>query len=363
VSHQPGDYKLDAAFWRATAVLGIISIAGMVLTVVYPIDRLLREAASSSYPIDFLFRFMIFFSVPIFVFVNGYIVYFAWRYRRRKDEPIAAVGSSIHDHRALEDTWTVVPSILMVVLGILSYLAMPQYYLRDKNSAATIEAIGHENPWYFEFRYPGLKQSVRDDMYLPVGIPVNVDLTSAEADESKAVIHSFWVPEFRVKQDMVPGMIVPIHFTPTKIGTYKVICAEFCGVGHGKMWGYVHVVAHNAFDRWYALQQKRPAPGGGRIDLATGNAAAGQTVFQSKCSVCHNPGPFDQRKVGPGLADLFNDPKHPKLVNATLANPQDAALIIQKGFQGDMGVMPSAQANGLSNKDIADLIAYLKTLK
>lgn len=344
--------------------MGIISIGLMVFIVVYPLDNFLREASTGSQSIDFLFRFMIFFSIPIFVFVNGYIVYFAWRYRRRHDEPIAAVGSPIHDHRALEDTWTVVPSILMVVLGILSYLVMPQYYLAGKDSAATVEAIGHANPWFFEFRYPGLKQSVRDDMYLPVGVPVTVDLTSAEADETQAVIHSFWVPEFRVKQDMVPGMIVPIHFTPTKVGTYKLICAEFCGVGHGKMWGYVHVVPHADFDRWYALEERRPAPNvSAAINLAAGDATAGQAVFQQKCTVCHNAAPFEQKKVGPGLAGLFNNPRHPLLVDNKPATPVDVEEIIDKGFRGDMGVMPTAQANGLTPRNIADLVAYLETLK
>lgn len=363
MSQQPHEFKIDAGFWRATALLAVISIALMVLIAVYPIDNLLREAASSSQPIDFLFRFMLFFSAPIFVFVNGYIIYFALRFRKPKDEPLNAVGSPIHDHRALEDTWTVVPSILMIVLGILSYLAMPQYYLRGKDSAATIEAIGHADPWYFEFRYPGLKRSVRDDLYLPVGVPVTIDTTSAEADERLAVIHSFWVPEFRVKQDMVPGMIVAIHFTPTKVGTYKLICAEFCGVGHGRMWGYVHVVARDQFDRWYAMQERRPAPGAAHVNLASGNEGRGQAIFQQKCTTCHNAAPFDQRKVGPGLAQLFDDPKHPKLVDNKPANPQDVEEIIQKGFQGDMGVMPNAQANGLSPQDIADLVAYLNTLR
>lgn len=201
-------------------------------------------------------------------------------------------------------------------------------------------------------------------MYLPVGVPVTVDLTSAEADESQAVIHSFWVPEFRVKQDMVPGMIVPIHFTPTKVGTYKLICAEFCGVGHGKMWGYVHVVPHADFDRWYALEERRPAPNvSAVVNLAAGDATAGQAVFQQRCSVCHNAAPFEQKKVGPGLAGLFNNPRHPLLVDNKPATPVDVEEIIDNGFRGDMGVMPTAQANGLTPQNIADLVAYLETLK
>ena len=363
MSKQPEEFRLDAGFWKATGLLGVISILLMIGVVTFPINSVLREASSASLPIDFLFRFMAFFSVPIIVFVNGYIIYFAIRYRRRKDEPMGSVGSSIHDHRVLENTWTIIPCVLMVVLGVLSYLAMPQYYLRGKDSAATIEAIGHT--FYFEFRYPGLNHSVDEDLYLPVGVPVTIDLTSAEADERLAVIHSFWVPEFRVKQDMIPGMIVPIHFTPTQIGKYHLICTEFCGVGHSEMRGHVIVVSRAAFDAWYAGQQKNGSAAGGAqtINLAAGNASNGQALFNQKCSACHNAAPFDQRKVGPGLANLFHDPAHPNLVDGKPANAKDVAWILQHGFQGPLGAMPNQQANGLSPKDIADLIAYLQTLK
>jgi len=362
VSKRPEEFRLDAGFWKVTGVLGIISALLMIGVAVFPIDSVLREASSVSTSIDFLFRFMAFFSVPIIVFVNGYIIYFAVRYRRRKDEPIASVGSPIHDHRALENTWMVVPTILMVVLGVLSYLAIPQYYLRGKDSAATLEAIGHT--FYFEFRYPGLSHSVDEDLYLPVDVPVTIDLTSAEADEHLAVIHSFWVPEFRVKQDMIPGMIVPIHFTPTLIGKYDLICTEFCGVGHSEMRGHVLVVSRADFDAWYAGQQKSAAAKGARtIKLAAGNASSGQAIFSQKCTACHNAAPFDQRKIGPGLENLFHDPAHPNLVDGKPANAADVAWILEHGFQGSMGAMPNQQANGLSSKDIADLIAYLQTLK
>ena len=362
MSQQPEAFRLDAGFWRATALLAIISIALMILVVVYPIGKLLPEASSASLSIDFLFRFMAFFSVPILVFVNGYIIYFCIRYRRRKDEPLDSIGSPIHDHRALEDTWTIVPTILMVALGILSYLAMPQYYLKGKDSAATIEAIGHQ--FYYEFRYPGLPHAVDNDMYLPLGVPVTIDLTSAESDETRAVIHSFWVPEFRVKQDMIPGMVVPIHFTPIELGTYKLICTEFCGLGHAHMWGYVHVVSRADFDAWWNSQQKNAQTQAHQaINFASGNASSGQALFAQKCTACHNAAPFDQRKVGPGLANLFHDPQHPDLVDGKPANARDVGDILEHGYQGSMGVMPNAQANGLNAKDIADLIAYLQTLK
>ena len=359
---QPAEERLlDRGFWIATGALAVISAALMALVVAYPIDRLLPEASSASIPIDFIFKFMAFFSVPIFVFINGYLIYFSLRHRVRKGDPPDATGSPIHDHRGLETWWTIIPSTLMVSLGIISYLVMPKYYLVGRDSAATIEAIGHQ--FYFEFRYPGLPHTVVTELHLPLGVPVTIDTTSAEADESRAVIHSFWAPEFRVKQDMVPGMVVPIHLTAIKLGRYRIVCGEYCGLGHSKMWGWIVVESKPDFDRWFAQQQKMQAAAPRPVTLAAGDAVHGRILFTQKCAACHSAAPFAQRKVGPGLANLFNDPDHPNLVDEKPPTPANVADIIEHGFQGDLGIMPNMQANGLAGKDVADLVAYLKTLK
>jgi len=93
-----------------------------------------------------------------------------------------------------------------------------------------------------------------------------------------------------------------------------------------------------------------------------GDAAKGKATFEEQCSVCHNAAPFDQRKVGPGLGNLFHDPQHPNLVTGAVATPKNVAAIIQHGAHGDMGVMPDMHANGLTPKDVADLVAYLQSL-
>jgi cytochrome c oxidase subunit 2 len=251
---------------------------------------------------------------------------------------------------------------------VLSYIVIPLYYPTGQAvaSAVTLEAIGHK--WYFEFRYPGLKDSVMNEMHLEVGVPVTLDITSSEATQdvqNAAVLHSFWVPEFRIKQDMIPGMVVPIHVKPTQIGTFRIVCSEFCGLGHSHMWGKVVVQSKADFDKWYADQQRASmaeAAGVRPLSLSGGDAGAGQTIFNAKCIVCHNAAPFAQRKVGPGLANLFNDPQHPDLVTGKPATPNNVADILQHGAQGSYGTMPNMQANGLTTKDIANLVAYLQTL-
>ncbi|MBV8365863.1 MAG: cytochrome c oxidase subunit II [Candidatus Eremiobacteraeota bacterium] len=353
---------LDTEFWSVTVLLTVISALLMWGVVIFPIDAWLPEASTVSKDIDFIYRFMAFFSVPILVYVNGYIVYFMWRYHVAKGEDRTATGSDIHDHPGLEAAWTIVPSILMLILGVLSYVVLPKYYLASAASVATIEGIGHT--FFFEFRYPGLAQPVDNDLHLPVGKQVTIDLTSSEPDIRNAVIHSFWVPEFRVKQDMIPGMIVPIHITPARIGTFRIICTEFCGVGHSDMVGKVVVESQSDFDNWFKSEQHMQSNGATQapISIAGGDAAAGGQKFAAKCTTCHGTGAFAERKVGPGLGNLFHDPDHPTLVTGKPANADDVADIIEHGFSGDLGTMPNMQVNQLTPKDVANLVAYLESL-
>jgi cytochrome c oxidase subunit 2 len=194
-----------------------------------------------------------------------------------------------------------------------------------------------------------------------VNTPTTIHVTSRD------VIHGFWIPELRMKADMVPGLVNTIRVTPTVPGTYRVICTEFCGIAHGAMKATVLVQSQADFQKWFSQQggaQAAAASGGAAgaaIPIAQGNADAGQKLFQQKCSACHSTGPFTQKIVGPGLGKVFADPSQ-KLVNGKDPTPANVAQIIHDGFQGDLGVMPSAQVNQLSNTDIANLVAYLVSL-
>ncbi len=99
------------------------------------------------------------------------------------------------------------------------------------------------------------------------------------------------------------------------------------------------------------------------VNLTGGDAGAGKALFQTKCSACHALGPFSQKVVGPGLKGVLHDPAHPNLVNGEKATPDDVAKILQNGFNGPMGTMPNQTANALSDKDIANLVAFLNSLK
>jgi len=353
---------LGPGFWPVTYAMTIFNIAVAIWVIVGHLDFLLpsesNPASNSAANVDALFKFMTVFAVAITVYVNGYSIYFAIAFRRRAGEAINTIGPPIHHHERLELWWTALPTLLLVVLMGATYVAWRQVYYPDTAAALTMEVVGHQ--FNFEFRYPGLKTSLfspASAMHLPAGKPVKILVSSAD------VIHQFWVPEFRLKTSAVPGLVTDINFTPTHPGIYDISCSEYCGVNHSTMQAKVIVEEPAAFEKWLTAQQAAAATAPATVSLAGGDAGAGKTTFTQKCSACHAVAPFDQKIVGPGLAKLTDDPAHPQLVDAKAPTPDDIAEILVKGFTGPLGSMPNRQANNLSDTDIANLVAYLVSLK
>jgi cytochrome c oxidase subunit 2 len=358
----PRKQSLGPYFWTVTAVMAFWSIASAIWIWVTPLDYLLPASSLNvtdrGADIDFLFRFMSVFGNAILTFVTGYVIYFAIVFRRRRDEPANTVGPQIHDAPALEFWWTLLPTLLVIVLAVMSTRVWYLVQYGTGAPALSVEVIGHQ--FNYEFRYPGLTGSVYDEMHLPLGKSVRVLVTSAD------VLHSFWVPEFRLKADTVPGLVQNLNFTPQVAGSYVIECTEFCGLNHSEMQAKLVVDKPADFDAWLAAQKAKAAAAGAgaaTVNLAAGNAAAGQALFAQKCSACHSAGSFDQKKVGPGLGKLFTDKAHPTLVDGASPTKQNVAHIIEKGYSGTLGAMPNAQQNGLSDTDVANVTAYLASLK
>ncbi len=353
---KPKSVNLGPGFWLVTAVLAVLSIgaAAFWVTVQYPMG--VAQAADTAIPTDILFRVLAVIGSALFIYVAGYIVYFSIVFQRPKNAPANTIGVQIHDAPVLEFWWTAIPAIVVLGLAIASVNLLNNIY-NTAGDVLTMEAVGYQ--FGFQFRYPKLANPVAE-MHIPVGTPVTVHVTSRD------VIHGFWIPEIRVKQDMVPGLINTVRFTPTQIGTYPIICTSYCGIAHGGMHAVVHVDSQQDFAKWFASQQggasaasSSGSAAGTAMVLSSGSVSAGQALFGQKCSACHSVGPFTQKIVGPGLGHLFGDTDHPKLVNGTEPSPQNIAMILKNGYQGDLGVMPSSQ---VSNTDIANLVAYLVSL-
>ncbi|HYL27398.1 MAG TPA: cytochrome c oxidase subunit II [Candidatus Nitrosotalea sp.] len=355
--------ELGRGFWAVTAFLTLLAVAAMVFWSVFPLETYLPAAIVTARQVDHLFRFMAATGSALWIFIAGYLLYFAIAYRVKPTDPPDAIGLQIHDNHKLEFWWTLLPTLFVVLLSIVSVRIWYEILLEPENGIV-VEAIGHQ--FYFSFRYPQINGEVTDEMHLPLGVPVTLNLTSAD------VIHGFWVPAMRLKNDTVPGLVTTIKFTPRLVGRYPIICTQFCGVLHSEMDKQVLVIEPKPqFDNWFKMWQAKnahasnalPAAGGAAVSLQGGDAGAGKTLFAQKCTACHKVAPFSQTLVGPGLGNVLHDSAHPNLVNGQPATPTNVARILQNGYTGSMGTMPNASANGLSDKDIANLVTYLDSLK
>ena len=237
--------------------LGIISAAFIVLVIVAPINPWFPEATREAGEVDNLFKFMLAASGVIFIYVQGLVLAFALRYRRRKKDPEDAVGPTVHGHTGLEVAWSAVPALLLVILVVLSMRVWTDEHSISPPASASGPCPAAHGPvlqlcvrgfqfgWTFSLPQYGIGF---DKNLSTVTIPVNRPVYVSE--QSPDVIHSFWVPEFRIKQDVVPGMITHEQFTPTRTGTYRVICTEFCGSGHSGMVTKLTVASQADFVKW-----------------------------------------------------------------------------------------------------------------
>lgn len=354
---------LGPGFWPVTGVLTVLCLVNAWYFLYGSIDWILPGASQPvtdrASDIDGLFKFMAVFGGGIMIFITGYVLYFAWAFRARSTDTAETVGVAIHDAPKLEFWWTVLPTLLLIVLTGLSIVVWQKIQFGTAAPALTVEVVGHQ--FYFEYRYPGLKTSLfskSDPMHLPLGVPVRILISSGD------VIHQFWVPEIRLKAAGVPGLVQNMNFTPTHPGTFDLFCSEFCGVDHSTMHGKVVIEPVTAFNTWFDHEKTAAAKASAAVvDLKSGNADAGKALFGQKCTACHQLAPFDQKLVGPGLLHITDDPQHPNLVTGKPPTPEDIAEILENGFTGPIGTMPNRQANALSDKDIANLVAYLVSLK
>ena len=205
--------------------------------------------------IDDLFRLILWITGVIFVVVELLLLYFLFRYRHREGR----TARYTHGSNRLEVIWTIVPAIICVVLALLSRRSWAEIKQNMPKQAMNVEITAEQFAWNIRYPGPDGKLETPDDivslnqLHMPVGRPVIVTL------HSKDVIHSFFLPEFRVKQDAVPGMTTRIWFEATRVGNWEIACAELCGLGHYRMKGFVTVETPEEFERWLAETAREAA--------------------------------------------------------------------------------------------------------
>jgi cytochrome c oxidase subunit 2 len=301
--------------------------------------RLWPEQASNFAPkVDALYSFLLLVTAFFTILIFALICYFGLKYRRRPGRK----PQEVHTSRTLELTWSVIPFMLTLVMfgwGAGLYVHMS----RPPDDAMEIDVIGKQ--WMWKTQHPNGKREI-NELHVPLGRPVKLVMTSQD------VIHSFFIPAFRVKQDVLPGRYTTEWFTATAIGEYHLFCAEYCGDQHSGMIGRVVVMEAAKYQSWLAGVPADEAP-----------VAAGEKLFtQYACITCHG-----QR--GPGLAGVYNSTRaviedgRQKQVKAdddylreSILNPSRKIVV---GFQP---LMPTF-AGQLSEEQVLDLIAYIKSLK
>jgi cytochrome c oxidase subunit 2 len=303
------------------------------------------QASLQAVPIDKLFNIHMWLISFLFSLIAGILFYSLVVFRRRKGE--TGDGAYITGNTGLEVLWTLIPLGGVIFLAYIGALSLAEVQRIDP-SAMVIKVIAGQ--WFWKFQYPDYGFS-SDKLYLPINRQVDLQMTSQD------VIHSFWVAEFRVKQDLVPGRITDLRITPTTLGQYKVRCAELCGSGHAYMEAAVNVVSQADFDKW-ANQQKSAAP-------ADPVLRGQQLAQQTGCANCHS---IDgSKKIGPtwkGVADSKVQLSDGSTVIADknyLTNSiVDPNSQIVAGFRAN--VMPSF-TNTLDQTEVAALVAYIQSLK
>ena len=215
----------------------VASAAGVTLALVP--NWLPKSASDEAGRIDFVFWFVTGICVFIFAIVASVLVYAVLKFRAKPDDD--SDGPPIHGHTGLEIVWTAVPALLVTAIAVVSAIVLAK---DDAAGANPLRVDVTAQQFFWSYSYPGFDNKQSPVLRLPLHRSVVLRMTA------KDVIHSFWVPEFRQKQDLVPGIHPTLHITPNKLGSYPVVCTELCGLGHALMRSRVVVMEPEAFDRW-----------------------------------------------------------------------------------------------------------------
>jgi cytochrome c oxidase subunit II len=234
-------------------VVGLAVVASVIgIAIGLAIDWFPPAATTKAHEIDTLWDVLVIVSVPIFVLVMTVAIYSVWRWRARPGDK--SDGEPIHGNARLEVIWVTIPTLIVASLAAYAWIVLDDVEAKQKNEMQ-IDVYGQQFEWRFSYPQTGGKPVVSNQLYLAKDQPVHFKIHSDD------VIHSFWVPEFRLKQDAVPGLTTQVRLTPNKLGEYRVVCTELCGLGHATMRAKVHVIDRSAFDTWLQKQKSAAASG------------------------------------------------------------------------------------------------------
>ncbi len=315
-----------------------------------------------SNPADDTFFFILGISVALLALNTGVMIYFVFRYNKKRHPQAEEVKENV----PLEVIWTVIPTILVLAIFFVGWKGF-QYMRTAPPDAMVVKVVARQ--WSWTFDYANGKES--NVLKVPVRNPIKLLITSAD------VLHSLYIPAYRIKEDAVPGRETHLWFLPDELGSYDLFCTEYCGVGHSNMITTVEVMTEQDFDAWYKGEEESGAAKSGET-APTAKAAGkkakvepsqkGAELIQVKgCVACHTTD--GTPKIGPTFKGVFgkketviHDGKERDItvdeafIKQTLLHPEIDRV---KGFPP---IMPSQQGQ-LTDKEIEAIIEYIKSLQ
>ena len=292
--------------------------------------------------VDNVFLYILLICVFLLGLITFLMVYFVVRYRRKKHpKPVDIEGSTW-----LEITWTVIPTLIVLTMFYYGLTGF-EFLKKVPPGAMVVKVIARQWSWLFQY-----ENGIRDtELRVPVGKPVNLHLNSLD------VIHGFYIPAFRIKQDVVPGMTNTLWFQPTQIGTYDIMCSQYCGLEHSHMLSKMIVLPEEQFTNWYQGKKK---------EVTAKGPVQGSHLYEVKgCVACHSAD--GSPRVGPTFKGLLG-----KKEKVTSGGKKETAVVdeafIRKfisepnvvHIEGYPPIMPKIS---MTNEELTALVDYIKSLR
>ena len=406
------------ARWSAVAAPALVVCGALAVAAcdTHVPNTIFGAHSQFGHDVDNLTRLLIYLGVIVFILVEGLLIFAVFKFRHRPGGPRAL---QTHGNTTLEITWTFIPAVILAFIAVPSIETIFRTQSEAPADALQVEVIGHQ--WWWEFRYPQYKVVTANELYLPVGRPVNFALKSQD------VLHSFWIPQLSGKRDIISNRVNHLWFTPDSIDAFNGFCAEFCGASHANMRFKVFTVSPAQFAAYIAHEQTGPvfpAPVDtatnravpvkgamgtsaatatpatvpttlsaamsvtgtwpldklprhvipatplppGSVDTLPGDAARGAALFKAApCIACHTVQGVSAGVLGPNLTHVGS-----RTTIASALYPNDHAHLVawindapsmKPGAQMMRLGAGSSPKGGLSAQQIADLAEYLSALK
>lgn len=292
--------------------------------------------------VDNVFLYILFICVFLLGLITFLMVYFVVRYRRKQHpKPVDIEGSTW-----LEITWTVIPTLIVLTMFYYGMTGF-DFLKRVPPGAMVVKVVARQWSWLFQY-----ENGIQDtELTVPLGKPVKLLLTSQD------VIHGFYAPAFRIKQDAVPGMTNYLWFEPTQLGTYDVMCSQYCGLEHSHMLTKIVVLPEEEFTKWYQGKKER---------VALQGPSLGTNLYQEKgCVGCHSTD--GSPRVGPTFKGLLG--KSEEVIKAG----KETKVVVDEAFIRDYienpnvvqikGYQPVMPKISMTNQELTALVDYIKSVR